>query len=89
MSLRSRATRRIGAINELSTRYLFDDEEGEADLARIDAKMGKLPGWGRRLIENEEWAVRPPRFQPVAELTTRRSARQGIAGLEPEGVPAE
>ena len=26
--------------------YLFDDEEGEADLARIDEKIGKLPGLG-------------------------------------------
>ena len=76
--------------------YLFDDEEGEADLARIDEKIGKLPGlegielmskslreararaiktpgWGSRLIENEEWAVRRPRFAPVIELTGRRA----------------
>ena len=75
--------------------YLFDDEVGEADLARIDEKIGKLPGlegiqlmsrslrearirasrrpgWGARLIENEEWAVRSPRFTPVRELTGRR-----------------
>ncbi|MEP7104913.1 MAG: hypothetical protein ABI838_03590 [Chloroflexota bacterium] len=89
--------------------YLFDDDEGEADLARIDEKIGRLPGlagielmskaltaarararknpeWGRRLIENEEWAVRSSRFRPVAELTTRRSAREGIQALEPETV---
>ena len=76
--------------------YLFDDEEGEADLARIDEKIRKLPGlegielmsralrdarararqnpgWGSRLIENEEWAIRIPRFAPVAELTGRRA----------------
>ncbi|MDQ6900621.1 MAG: ferritin-like domain-containing protein [Candidatus Dormibacteraeota bacterium] len=75
--------------------YLFDDEEGEADLARIDEKIGKLPGlqgielmsralkeargrvertpgWGSRLIENEEWAVDRPRFSPIVELTGRR-----------------
>ena len=75
--------------------YLFDDDEGEADLARIDEKIRKLPGlegielmtralrgarararhspdWGSRLIENEEWAIRVPRFAPVVELTGRR-----------------
>ena len=75
--------------------YLFDDAEGEADLARIDEKIGKLPGlegielmskslreararvlktpgWGTRLIENEEWAVRQPRFAPITQLTGRR-----------------
>ena len=75
--------------------YLFDDAEGEADLARIDEKIGKLPGlegielmskslreararvlktpgWGTRLIENEEWAVRKPRFAPITQLTGRR-----------------
>lgn len=75
--------------------YLFDDEEGEAELVRIDEKIRKLPGlegielmsralrsarararrtpgWGSRLIENEEWAIRVPRFAPVAELTGRR-----------------
>ena len=72
--------------------YLFDDEDGAADLDRIDDKIGKLPGlegirlmsraleearvraertpgWGRRLIENEAWAIERPRFSPVAELT--------------------
>ncbi|GAC1672611.1 MAG: ferritin-like domain-containing protein [Candidatus Dormibacteraceae bacterium] len=76
--------------------YLFDDAEGEADLARIDDKIRKLPGlegielmsralrdarvraqktpgWGTRLVENEEWAIRAPRFSPVAELTGRRA----------------
>jgi len=76
--------------------YLFDDEDGAADLDRIDDKIGKLPGlegirlmsraleearvraertpgWGRRLIENEAWAIERPRFSPVAELTGRRA----------------
>ena len=75
--------------------YLFDDEVGVADLAKIDEKIGKLPGlegvrlmsralsqarirasrtpgWGTRLIENEAWAVRTPRFAPVREMTGRR-----------------
>jgi hypothetical protein len=91
--------------------YLFDDEQGEADLARNDDKIGRLPGlegirlmsktltaararvrknpeWAWRLIENEAWAVRPARFQPVGELTTRRSQREGIDPLEPEAVAA-
>jgi hypothetical protein len=33
----------------------------------------KNPQWARRLIENEEWAVAPPKKAPVGELTTRRS----------------
>jgi len=36
-------------------------------------RVRKNPKWGSRLIENEEWAVAPPRKSPVAELTTRRS----------------
>lgn len=76
--------------------YLFDDEEGEADLLAIDEKIGKLPGlagiklmsraldeararvrrrpdWGWRLIENEAWAIKAPRFGGVAQLTGRHS----------------
>lgn len=75
--------------------YLFDDEEGEADLDKIDEKIRRLPGlegielmskalrsarararqtpgWGTRLIENEAWAIRAPRFAPVTHLTGRR-----------------
>ena len=36
-------------------------------------RVRKNPTWGSRLIENEEWAVAPPRKSPVGELTTRRS----------------
>jgi hypothetical protein len=76
--------------------YLFGDEEGEAELNDIDARIGKLPGlsgiklmskalssarervrqnprWAWRLIENEEWAIKPPKRSPVGELTTRRT----------------
>ena len=35
--------------------------------------MAKTPGWGSRLIENEEWAIERPRFSPVVELTGRRA----------------
>jgi len=31
------------------------------------------PTWGRRIIENEEWAVAAPRKSPVGVLTTRRT----------------
>ena len=36
-------------------------------------RVSKNPTWGRRLIENEEWAVAPPRKSPVGALTTRRT----------------
>jgi hypothetical protein len=41
--------------------------------ARLD------PDWGRRLIENEAWAIAPPRRSPVGELTTRRAHSQAGA----------
>ena len=31
------------------------------------------PEWAWRLIDNEEWAVAPPKKSPIGELTTRRS----------------
>jgi hypothetical protein len=31
------------------------------------------PRWAWKLIENEEWAVAPPKRSPIGELTTRRS----------------
>jgi hypothetical protein len=31
------------------------------------------PDWGRRLIDNEGWAIAPPKRSPVGELTGRRS----------------
>ena len=75
--------------------YLFDDDQGEAELIEIDEKIGKLPGlsgiklmskalveararvrkdptWAWRLIDNEEWAIKPPKKSPVGELTGRR-----------------
>ena len=32
----------------------------------------RTPGWAWRLIENEEWAVAPPKKSPIDALTTRR-----------------
>jgi hypothetical protein len=36
-------------------------------------RRGKNPGWASRLIENEEWAIAPPKKSPIGELTTRRA----------------
>src|SRR5436305_10760573 len=36
-------------------------------------RVKRNPRWAWRLIENEEWAVKPPKKSPVGELTTRRS----------------
>lgn len=88
--------------------YLFDDIEGEAELAGIDEKIGKLPGlsgikllsksltaarervrrnprWAWRLIDDEEWAVKPPKKSPIEELTTRRQASDNAITTQPEG----
>jgi hypothetical protein len=37
-------------------------------------RISRNPGWGQRLIDNEAWAVAPPRKSPVGALTTRRAA---------------
>ncbi|TMD90996.1 MAG: ferritin-like domain-containing protein [Chloroflexi bacterium] len=37
------------------------------------------PEWAWRLIDNEEWAVAPPKRSPVGELTTRRTQPGGAA----------
>src|SRR5947209_16874170 len=38
------------------------------------------PRWAWRLIENEEWAIKPPKKSPVGELTTRRTREPQEAG---------
>ncbi|MFI5281870.1 MAG: ferritin-like domain-containing protein [Candidatus Dormibacterales bacterium] len=91
--------------------YLFDDADGEIELAAIDEKIGKLPGlagikllskslqearervrqnpaWASRLIENEEWAVKPPRKSPIGELTTRRLPSDQVMVPAPDGETA-
>ena len=37
-------------------------------------RVKRNPEWGWRLIEKEEWAVKPPKRSPVGELTGRRGA---------------
>jgi len=37
-------------------------------------RMGRNPSWGQRLIDNEAWAVAPPKKSPIGALTTRRAA---------------
>jgi hypothetical protein len=37
-------------------------------------RISRHPGWGQRLIDNEAWAVAPPRKSPAGALTTRRAA---------------
>jgi hypothetical protein len=46
-------------------------------------RVKRNPRWAWRLIENEEWAVKPPKKSPVGELTTRHSQ-----GVEAEPVEA-
>jgi hypothetical protein len=36
-------------------------------------RRSKNPGWASRLIENEEWAIAPPKKSSIGELTTRRA----------------
>ena len=43
--------------------YFFTDSE----------RVKRNPRWGWRLIDNEEWAITPPKKSPVGELTTRRA----------------
>jgi hypothetical protein len=91
--------------------YLFDSEQGEAELAGIDEKIGRLPGlsgikllsrslvaarervrrnprWAWRLIDDEEWAVRPPKKSPIGQLTTRRQLLDTAVAIQPEGEVA-
>jgi hypothetical protein len=37
-------------------------------------RISRDPGWSRRLIENEAWAVVPPKKSPIGAMTTRRAA---------------
>ncbi|TMF18282.1 MAG: hypothetical protein E6I35_06765 [Chloroflexi bacterium] len=34
------------------------------------------PRWAWRLIENEEWAIKPPKKSPIGELTGRRTPQE-------------
>ena len=41
-------------------------------------RVKRNPRWGWRLIENEGWAIKPPRRSPVGQLTGRRGAEQEV-----------
>ncbi len=56
-----------------------------ASLQAAREQRRKNPDWGQRLIDNEAWAIRTPRFQYVEELTGRKSEREGLAVLETTG----
>jgi hypothetical protein len=43
------------------------------------------PEWAWRLIDNEEWAVAPPKKSPIGELTTRRTHASASAMTALEG----
>jgi hypothetical protein len=45
-------------------------------------RASRNPGWGWRLIENEAWAIAPPKRSSVDDLTTRRG--RGLQVLEVE-----
>ena len=45
-------------------------------------RVRRNPHWAWRLIENEEWAIKPPKKSPVGELTGRR----GYAVAEEAGT---
>ena len=36
-------------------------------------RVRKNPRWAWRLIDDEEWAVKPPKRSPIGEMTGRRS----------------
>jgi hypothetical protein len=44
-------------------------------------RRGRNPDWASRLIDNEEWAVAPPKKSAIGELTTRR-ARGGDSATD-------
>lgn len=59
---------KIGKLPGLAgMRFMSKALEGARERAR------QTPGWGWRLIENEAWAIAPPKRSPVGQLTTRRA----------------
>jgi len=43
-------------------------------------RVKRNPRWAWRLIENEEWAIKPPKRSPVGGLTGRHTATPQEAG---------
>ena len=39
-------------------------------------RVRRNPRWAWRLIENEEWAIKPPKKTPIGELTGRRAPQE-------------
>jgi Fatty acid desaturase len=37
------------------------------------------PRWGWRLIDNEQWAIAPPKKSPIGQMTTRRAPQESSA----------
>jgi len=60
---------------KLMSKALYDARE----------RVRKNPTWGRRLIENEEWAVMAPRRSQQGPLTTRRTDPAGSSVSAAEG----
>src|SRR5438067_7064067 len=59
---------RIGKLHGLSAIKLMAKA-----LYSARERVRRNPRWGWRLIDNEEWAITPPKKSPVGELTTRRA----------------
>ena len=49
-------------------------------------RVRQNPEWAWRLIENEEWAVAPPKKSPIGALTTRRAHSSDSAWAALEGT---
>ncbi len=67
---------RIGKLPGLSGIKLMSRA---LDAAR--ERVRRNPKWAWRMIDNEEWAVKPPKHSSVGELTTRRipQAEEAVA----------
>jgi hypothetical protein len=49
-------------------------------------RVKQNPRWAWRLIEKEEWAIKPPKRSPVGELTTRHTnVTEEVDSLSPSG----
>ena len=81
--------------------YLFDDEEGEQDLLRIDDKIGRLPGLHdvklmskalydarARVARTPGWAWRLIEQEEWAIAEKRSSPIDHLTGRKPEDAPA-
>jgi hypothetical protein len=51
-------------------------------------RVRRNPRWAWRLIENETWAIKPPKRSPIGQLTGRRESPPATAGV-PVGEPQQ